>query len=130
MNLHAVANSVIQAVNPNVPVNVQFSTGSTIAAGVRTPTYASAVSLSAQVQAFTTRNLRQVEGLNLQGTYRAIYLYGDVEVIIRVNKLGGDLLTFPNPVGRIPAGSVWLTTIALETWPDWCKIVAVLQDGS
>ena len=132
-NIHGIAVGVVSFVNPQVPVSVQFSTGvaATAADGTLVPGYSAPVTVQAQVQDFSTRDLRQVDGLNLSGTYRSVYFFGDVEVVVRFAKFGGDLVTFPNPVGRIPAGSVWLTVIQTEAWAQgWCKCVIVLQDGS
>lgn len=135
MNLHAIAGPVVAAINPTILCQVQFSNGSTTGAdGTEVPAYSAPVTMTAQVQAFAQRDLRQVEGLNLQGTYRAIYLYGDVEGVVRVTAQGGDLITFPGPVAGFAPGSVWLTAYADETWADvgtgWCRVIAVLQDGS
>jgi hypothetical protein len=132
MNLHAIANPIIQVVNPNVPAYIQYSTGNTINEdGSQTPTYTPPVLVSAQVQSLTFRDLQQIEGLNLQGTRRAIYLYGDIEAIVRVTAQGGDLVTFPGRVGGFANNTTWLVAENLETWleaPDcWCKVAATLQ---
>ena len=76
-----------------------------------------------QVQAMTAGDLRQVEGLNLNGTKRGIYLDGSINGVVRVYLKGGDLITFPD-------GSTWLVAMVLEQWPDWCKVAATLQDGA
>lgn len=103
---------------------LQVSTGSTIAAdGTPMPTYAAPVTVIAQIQDLSNRDLRQLEGLNLQGSMQKIYLNGEVEAIVRVSGKGGDLLTLAN-------GDVYLTTRVIEQWPDWCSIVATLQNGS
>ena len=126
MNLHAIVSPYVSVVNPPLTVTVLFSTGSAIGAdGARTPTYAAPVTMRAQVQAMSSRDLRQVEGLNLQGSMSAIYLMGDVEGIVRPLAKGGDLITFPD-------GSVYLVVIALENWGAtpaemWSKVAAQLQ---
>jgi hypothetical protein len=82
--------------------------------------------VSAQVQAMTTRDIRQMEGINLQGTLRAIYLTGDFNGVVRPLLKGGDLVTFPD-------GTVWLVTVVSEPWKNtagWTKIIVTLQDGS
>ncbi len=83
----------------------------------------------AQVQELSVHDLRQLDGLNIQGSMRAIYFSGDVEAIRRVNQRGGDLVTtFDN--------NIWLTTQILERYDDpgntsgWCKVSVVLQNGS
>ena len=133
VNLHSVVIGAISAINPQQTCQVQYSTGVTLQAdGTPQPTYAPALTLQAQMQAMATRDLRQADGINLNGTYRRIYLFGDVEGTIRPTQAGGDLITFPNAVGRFPPGSVWLTVYPEETWSNdgWCAIVACLQNGS
>lgn len=121
MNLHQMASGMVGAVNPFVPVSIQVSTGYTTAAdGKRAPTYAPFVIKPGQLQSLTFRDLTQIEGLNLQGTRRAIYVNGRVDGLIRGESKGGDLITFPD-------GTVWLVAIDLEAWPDWCKLAATLQ---
>lgn len=128
MNLHGIVAPYIGAVNPQVPVTIRFSIGNTTAAdGTQIPSYSAPVAMQAQIQALTYRDLQQLDGLNLNGTRRGIYLYGDVQGVVRVSQKGGDLVTFPD-------GSVWLVALALETWAGadggWCKVAATLQDGS
>jgi hypothetical protein len=124
MNLHQIASGAIAAVNPFQPVTIQTSTGATVNAdGTRMPTYAPASTVSGQVQQLTTRDLRQLEALSIQGSSRKIYLNGEVDAIVRVSQKGGDLITLPD-------GSIWLTTAVLEQWPDWVAVSVTLQDGS
>lgn len=74
--------------------------------------------------------MRQIDGLNLQGTLRAIYFYGNVTGLIRASQTNGSLVTFPD-------NSVWMVAQVLETWGEgltggngWCKCVVVAQNGS
>lgn len=130
MNLHGIVSPVIAVVNPMTKVVVRFSTGfATDSAGRRTPTYED-VPMIAQVQALSYKDLVQIEGLNINGTRRAIYLSGDVDGVSRLQRSGGDLVVFPNDSNVPPhlLGTVWLVAQALETWPDWCKIAATLQN--
>lgn len=78
----------------------------------------------AQVQPLTTRDLRQLEGVNLQGTMKSIYLNGSVAGIVRPALKGGDQIILPN-------GSVWLVTVVPEAWnltAGWTKAVITLQN--
>lgn len=94
MNLQAIAAGAISAVNPQVSSVIQISTGSVIdRAGKRTPTFRKVVGVPVQVQALTFQDLHQVEGLNLNGTRRAIYVNGRVDGLVRVERKGGDLIT-------------------------------------
>lgn len=81
--------------------------------------------LPGNVQAMQYRDLMQVQGLNLNGTRRKVYLYGDVNGIVRVTLQGGDLITDAQ-------GNVWLTAMVLEQWhnPAWCSVAVTLQNGS
>lgn len=132
MDLQAIANGIISFVNPNVLCTVTQSTGySNNAAGQPIPTYAPPVpNVSGQLQPLTSKDLRQLEGLNLQGYQRAIYFSGRVDGLVRATMQGGDLITTPD-------GNVWLVTIVLEQWSGdggtgapWCKVAVTLQDGS
>ena len=127
MNLHNIVRGPIGAVNPNMLVSVQVSTGyDTGPGGVRTPTYAPAVTVQAQVQPMEWPDLRQIDGLNLQGTKRVIYLNGEIDGLVRVTNQGGDLVTLPD-------GTVWLVTKILEGFSitaGWTKALITLQNGS
>ena len=131
MNLHAIAAPYIHMVNPLQAITVRISDGYTTADdGTRTPLYAADYTARAQIQAMSSRDLRQVEGLNLQGTLSAIYLLGDIEGGVRLAVKGGDILVFPN-------GDIYLVVIALENWgasyspaEQWSKVAAQLQNGS
>lgn len=78
--------------------------------------------VTAQIQALSFRDIAQMDGMNIQGTRRAIYFYGRIEGLVRPESRGGDLVYFPD-------GTVWLVAIVLETWPDWCKVAATLQNS-
>ena len=122
MDLRSIANGVASAVNPNVTVSVQRSTGYTVGAGHKqVPTYAAAVVGPAQVQALDGVDLKQLDGLNIQGTMRAIYLRGALAGVVRPSGEGGDLITI--------GSQTWLVTKVLESWPNWTKAAIVLQGG-
>lgn len=125
MNLHGVVAGVIGAVNPFVPAKLRISTGYTTADdGKQVPSYGPLRIIQAQVQPLSWRDLQQVDNLNLQGTRRAIYVNGEIDGIVRVEKKGGDLIIIEYGVNT----GVWLTAITLEQWPDWVKVAATLQD--
>jgi len=126
MNLHGIVAPAIGAVNPFVSATMQVSTGYAVdAAFQQVPTYAT-VTGSAQVQALTYMDLKQTEGLNLNGTRRAIYFWGKFDGVVRPAQKGGDMITLTDPTN---AGT-WLIDMVLEQWPDWCKVSATLQNGS
>src|SRR5215831_15785421 len=121
MNLHGIASSYISVVNPMQVVTVQLSSGyTTNPSGKRVPTYEQPINVNAQVQDLSSKDLRQLEGLNIQQSQVSIYFTGSVRAIERINAIGGDLITGSD-------GKVYLTTAVLERWPEWCKVSATLQ---
>lgn len=124
MNLHGIVRSAITTVNPDITVLVQVSDGyETLAGGRQEPAYQDAYAIPAQVQSLTFKDLAQLQGLNLNGTKRAIYLYGRFDGVVRSLMKGGDLITVTAGVNK----GVWLVVQVLEQWPDWCKVAVTLQ---
>ena len=123
MDLRSVSNGVSNAVNGNIIVTVLASTGSTTGAGLRqVPSYAAPVTGPAQVQALDNMELRQLDGLKIQGTIRGIYLRGALAGVIRPDSKGGDLVTI--------CSQTWLVVKVLESWPLWSKCAIVLQEAA
>ena len=127
MDLRGLANGVTTTVNPNQTVTVLRSTGFTTGAGAKqVPSYAAPVSGPAQIQALDADDIKQLDGLNIQGTIRAIYLRGTLAGVVRPNQTGGDLVTIAAPAPVALRGT-WLVVKVLESWPDWAKATIVLQ---
>lgn len=125
MNLHGLASPLISIVNPKTPAGVRLSSGwTTQPNGARIPAYSAELSVLGQVQPMTYRDIQQVDGLNLQGTRVGIYLYGQLDGLVRSLGKGGDLVIIR--VG-VHAG-VYLVATVLEQWPDWVKVAATLQN--
>lgn len=132
MNLHGIVRGAITTVNPDRSITWKTSTGSTTSAsGKQTPTYATAT-IVAQIQPTSGDDLKKIEYLNMQGIFRTVYAFGDVEGIVRPDLKGGDLLQFAPVLGGTLRN--WLVVHVLETWtPDtagWCAVIAVLQEGA
>ena len=124
MDLRSIANSISSTVNQNEIVTVKRSTGYTMGAGRRqVPAYADPVTGPAQIQALDGKELQHTEGLNIQGTIRAIYLRGSLAGVIRPDQVGGDLVIRGN-------GEEWLVVKVLESWPNWTKAAIVKQGGA
>ena len=120
MDLRGIANTVSSTVNSNETVSVLRSTGYTIGAGRnQIPSYAAAVVGPAQIQALDSSDLKQLDGLNIQGDLRAIYLRGTLAGVIRPESKGGDIV--------MRGAQKWLVVNVLETWPFWTQAVIVLQ---
>lgn len=127
MNLHSIVSPYISTINPNQQVIINFSTGNykTLSDGTKIAVSSAPVYAQAQIQPLTFTDLQQLNGMNITGARRAIYLNGDVESIQRVSQKGGDVITFPD-------GTVWLTVLVLENWAmidGWVKIAVTLQNG-
>lgn len=129
MNLHRIVSGVIAGVNPFLPVVVRQSTGNTPSPagdGTRVPSYAAPVQISAQIQPAPMSMLRQIEGLNLQGTHKTLYTNGAINGEVRIELKGGDLIT-------LPGGGVWLVVAVPEAWnitAGWTRALITLQNGS
>lgn len=122
MNLHQLVSGAIGGINPFITATLRQSTGyTTNPDGSRTPTYTDTV-MQVQVQALTTEDLMQLDGLNIQGSRHSVYMNGNWNGAIRAAKQGGDLLKFNR--------QTWLAVAVLESWPDWTRLAVVLQDGS
>jgi len=122
MDLRSIANSVSSTVNPNETVTVLRSTGYTTGAGARqVPSYAAPVSGPAQLQALSTSDVAQLDGLNIQGVIKAIYLRGALAGVVRPDGTGGDIVQIGSPAQN------WLVVRVLENWPTWTKAAIVLQ---
>ena len=123
MNLHALVRGAINSVNPDIPVSIQRSAGYTTSPdGTRVPVYDAPLAAMAQVQELTAADLRKLDGLNIQGAVRSVYLNGQWNGAVRPGGTGGDLLTFQ--------GRVWLVTAVLDQFPDWTHMAVTLQNGA
>lgn len=123
MDLFSLTDSAVDAINQNERVQVQGSTGFTIGAGRKqVPSYAAAVAGYAQIQALDGSDLKQLDGLNISGDIKAIYLRGALVGVVRPDGKGGDIVTRAD-------GSTWLVVKVIEQWPSWTKAVIVKQES-
>jgi hypothetical protein len=130
MNLHAIASPAIGVVNPPVFCTVQTSTGSsTNADGTRTPTYVQTDNVPVQVQALQYTDLMKMDGLNIQGTRRKGYFFGNIEGLDRSAMKGGDIVIMPD-LPTFPGPTTWLVALPLEHYEGWTSVALTLQDRS
>lgn len=130
MNLHGIVRGVIPSVNPDTDIIWQQSNGNTVNAAFKpTPGYAADQPVRGNVQALTGKDLRHPALQNIQGVVRGVYLFGNVQGVVRPDAKGGDLLVFPQMRGGTP--QTWLVVAVLETWGvdggGWCKVAVNLQ---
>lgn len=127
IDVHSLANQAVQQVNTDTSVVWVQSTGgyTTDATGHRTPTTATQT-VQANVQGVSAEDLKHLDGLNIQGVMRSVHLYGNVQGAVRADSQGGDILRFP----EVPGSAVrnWRVVTVMETWPTWCRVIAVLQN--
>jgi hypothetical protein len=110
-------------VDQNVNATLHISTGFVTNAEGPIQTFDRKI-VMACLQELTSVDLEQLEALNVQVAQKAVLLNG--AAISRINKLGGDLIMFPN--GHAPEGNRWRTLACLEQGGGaWCK-VAVMPD--
>lgn len=127
INLRAIANAVSSTINPNVEVTLRISDGYTIGAGARqVPSYLPDNVGPGQLQALDGEDLKQIANMNVQGSIRALYLYGTMAGVIRPQEKGGDLIFMQDPNDPLIT-QTWLCVKVLETWPTWSKSAIVLQ---
>ena len=108
---------------------MKISSGYTVGADFgQIPTYTTATNVPVQVQSLTGSDLRMLDGLNIQGTMRKIYLNGNIEGVDRQAIKGGDLVVMPN-LPNFPGPTTWLVTQVIEHWSDWSSVAIVLQNG-
>lgn len=133
MDLRGIANAASSTVNPNITVSVKRSTGFTTdpSSLKQVPAYAPTVTGPAQLQALDNDDLKQLDGLNITGTLRAIYLRGVLAGVVRPTQQGGDVVTITAQPG-VPSMLVgtWLVVRVLEGWSGWTKAAICLQGGS
>lgn len=85
--------------------------------------FTSSLVVPCQVQPLSSKDIRHIEALNIQGVERAIYIDGHIDGLVRAENKGGDLITIadgPNP-------GTYLVREMLEAWPDWSKAAVVMQ---
>jgi len=102
-----------------VTITINRNTGYTTARdGSRTATFTT-LGGPAQLQDLSSDDLRLVEGLNLQGNHRVVFLNGAWAGVVRSDRVGGDVFVFE--------GKRWLVTKVAEQWPDWAKVIVTAQ---
>lgn len=120
MNLHKIANSAIRRVNPNISAVLKKFAGETIGSGRKpVPSYLPDQNVTIQLQPISRGDMQHVDGLNIQGLAKVIYVNGNYFSVQREMEQGGDIFVIN--------GEQWLVVEPVELWPDWCRLIAVLQ---
>jgi hypothetical protein len=133
VNLHGTVRGAITSVRPDTLMIWRQSTGFTQdATYAQVPGYAADQNVRGNVQALTAKDLKHAALQNIEGVVRAVYLFGNVQGVVRPDAKGGDKLVFPQMLGG--AAQTWLVVAVLETWGveqgGWCKVAVSLQQGN
>lgn len=98
--------------------------------GQRTGGYTTFPGLGMQVQAVSGDDLKHIEGLNIQGTMRAIWMNGIPQGVQRPDVKGGDLLQIPTGLTAAPFDT-YLVAKCIENWDasGWSHVIGVLQQA-
>lgn len=123
MNLRGIANSVTQAINPNISAQIKPSCGSWVTNpdGTRTPEFGALVDIKVQRQSLTQKDLMHIDGMNLSGVVAPFYINGNWYSVNRPEGKGGDIILIPS------LSEEWLVVAVPELWPDWTRVIACLQ---
>lgn len=126
MNLHKIVSSAIGSVNPFIPVQLWSNIGYTTRSedGKQTPNYQGPYVVKGQVQELTQKDMRKLDGLNIQGVSTKIYLSGALTGVVRVLAKGGDKVAF----SYRGAYQTFNVIEVLEQWPDWVSVGVILQN--
>lgn len=122
MNLFNIVSGVIPSISPQTSLQVYVSSGYVTGSdGKRSPSYAPVRQIYGSIQALQYNDIVQLDGLNIQGERRKLYVSGEIDGLVRVDRKGGDLLIDP-------IGNIWLAAIVLEYWPTWTCVAITMQD--
>lgn len=128
INLRGIANAAIQGINPNIKIRVQSPNGFTTDEYYnQVPKYIEET-LQGNVQAMSSDDLKHIDGLNLEGTLRAVYLYGNYNGVMRVGQQPSTKLFFTTNESGVTREREWNVFKMLEAWQGWCKVAVVLQE--
>lgn len=120
MNLRQIANNAITSINPNIPAILKKYAGETIGPGRKPiPSYLPDQHVTIQLQPISRGDMQHIDGLNIQGLAKVICVNGNYFSVQRELEQGGDIFVIN--------GEQWLVVEPIELWPDWCRLIAVLQ---
>lgn len=120
MNLHKIANNAIRRVNPNIQAVLKKYAGETIGPGRKpAPYYLPDQNVTIQLQPISRGDMQHVDGLNIQGLAKVIYVNGNYFSVQREMEQGGDIFVIN--------GEQWLVVEPVELWDSWCRLIVVLQ---
>lgn len=127
--LRGIANNAIQGINRNKPIALRTGTYQINPNTLLQEVVYTETQVMGNVQSLSNDDLRQIESLNLEGTIRAVYLYGNVSGVVRASGQGSSVLRFESDIGGVVGTWEWNVFKVAEAWDGWCKVFVVLQDN-
>ena len=125
INVRSLANMATQNVNPNRMVTLEVNQGYTVNEyGEQVASFLSE-EVEIQSQSLSNSDKRLLDGINLQGEYITIYVYGAVDGIRRWIQKGSSRFIFP-AYGESDS-VVWNVEMVAESWPTWTRVIACRQ---
>lgn len=128
IDLRGIANASIQSINPNLPVRISVPDGYTVDPEtlLQVPNY-TFMDVQGNVQSLSSDDLSQIDALNIEGTLRAVYLYGNFNGVLRPDGQPTTVLSFATNESGVTKTRNWNVFKVLEVWQTWCKVAVVLQ---
>mgnify|MGYP001451726312 FL=1 len=125
INVRSLANMATQNVNPNRMVTLEVNQGYAVNEyGEQVAAFLSE-EVDIQSQSLSNSDKRLLDGINLQGEYITIYVYGAVDGIRRWIQKGSSRFIFPAYGESDPV--VWNVEMVAESWPTWTRVIACRQ---
>lgn len=126
MNLRAIANGAITAVNPNTAALLRLPDKYRTDDAGRRSTVFRDEPVTIQAQALSAAERQQFDGLLQQGQVLGVYVSGQIHVLRRIEGKGAEKLLFAAYGESEP--SEWLVKSLQESWPNWCRVVVWRQN--
>lgn len=126
MNLRAIANGAITAVNPNTAALLRLPDKYRTDDAGRRSTVFRDEPVTIQAQALSAAERQQFDGLLQQGQMLSVYVSGQFHVLRRIAGKGAEKLLFTAYGESEP--SEWLVKSLQESWPNWCRVVVWRQN--
>lgn len=125
INVRSLANMATQNVNPNRMVTLEVNQGYSVNEyGEQVAAFLSE-EVEIQSQSLSNSDKRLLDGINLQGEYITIYVYGAVDGIRRWIQKGSSRFIFPAYGESDPV--IWNVEMVAESWPTWTRVIACRQ---
>ncbi|RKS87329.1 hypothetical protein DES39_0549 [Orbus hercynius] len=121
INVKAIANSLIQPINPDIPATIYKDLGGEYVEGVWQPKR-EILEVRIQRQQLTQNDILFLNNLEFQGNFIVVYVKGHYDGVNRIDKKSPDIFVFDDreyKVIHVP-----------EQWPTWSRVILCEQEKS